>query len=125
MKDGYIKVAAVTPTIRVADCVYNREQILKAVRKAEEQNVKLLVFPELCLTGYTCGDLFLQETLLQGAKNSLLWLLEQTKECSMFLVIGLPVSVDCKLYNVAACMQQGKLLGMKCGILPRVIRKSA
>lgn len=112
MKDGYIKVAAVTPTIRVADCVYNREQILKAVRKAEEQNVKLLVFPELCLTGYTCGDLFLQETLLQGAKNSLLWLLEQTKECSMFLVIGLPVSVDCKLYNVAACMQQGKLLGM-------------
>lgn len=112
MKDGFIKVAAATPQIKVADCEYNREQILNEIRKAEEQGVKLIVLPELCLTGYTCGDLFLQETLLQGAKESLIWLLEKTKTITMVVFVGLPWVVDGKLYNVAACISQGKLLGI-------------
>lgn len=112
MKDGFVKVAAATPYIQVADCEYNREQILSEIQKAEKQKVRILVLPELCMTGYTCGDLFLQETLLRGAEEGLIWLLEQTKAMDMLIVLGLPVSVDCKLYNAAAFLQQGKLLGM-------------
>ena len=112
MKDGYIKVAAATPHIKVADCTYNREQILKEIEQAAGQQVRLLVLPELCLTGYTCGDLFLQETLLQGAGEGLRWLLEKTKHLTMMIVVGLPLSVDCKLYNVAAFLYRGKLLGL-------------
>lgn len=112
MKDGFVKVAAATPCIQVADCGYNREQILSEIKRAEKQKVRILVLPELCMTGYTCGDLFLQETLLRGAEEGLIWLLEQTKAMDMLIVLGLPVSVDCKLYNTAAFLQQGKLLGM-------------
>lgn len=112
MKDGYVKVAAATPYIKVADCEYNREQIVTEIRKAAKQGVKLLVLPELCMTGYTCGDLFLQEALLEGARKGLLWVMEQTKELSIHTVLGLPVSVDCKLYNVAALFGKGRLLGM-------------
>lgn len=112
MKDGYIKVAAATPHIKVADCTYNREQILKEIEQAAGQQVRLLVLPELCLTGYTCGDLFLQETLLQGAGEGLRWLLEKTKHLPMMIVVGLPLSIDCKLYNVAAFLYRGGLLGL-------------
>ena len=112
MKDGYIKVAAATPHIKVADCTYNREQILKEIEQAAGQQVRLLVLPELCLTGYTCGDLFLQETLLQGAGEGLCWLLEKTKHLPMMIVVGLPLSIDCKLYNVAAFLYRGGLLGL-------------
>ena len=112
MKDGYIKVAAATPHIKVADCTYNREQILKEIEQAAGQQVRLLVLPELCLTGYTCGDLFLQETLLQGAGEGLRWLLEKTKHLPMMIVVGLPLSIDCKLYNVAAFLYRGGLLGV-------------
>lgn len=112
MKDGYIKVAAATPHIKVADCTYNREQILKEIEQAAGQQVRLLVLPELCLTGYTCGDLFLQETLLQGAGEGLRWLLEKTKHLPMIIVVGLPLSIDCKLYNVAAFLYRGGLLGL-------------
>lgn len=112
MKDGFIKVAAATPHIQVADCEYNREQIWMEIQKVAKEKVKLLVLPELCLTGYTCGDLFLQETLLQGAKEGLDWLLAKTKDISMIIVVGLPFSVDCKLYNVAAFCYRGELLGM-------------
>lgn len=112
MKDGFVKVAAATPCIQVADCGYNREQILSEIKRAEKQKVRILVLPELCMTGYTCGDLFLQENLLRGAEEGLIWLLEQTKAMDMLIVLGLPVSVDCKLYNTAAFLQQGKLLGM-------------
>lgn len=112
MKDGFIKVAAATPHIQVADCEYNREQIWMEIQKAAKEKAKLLVLPELCLTGYTCGDLFLQETLLQGAKEGLDWLLAKTKDISMIIAVGLPFSVDCKLYNVAAFCYRGELLGM-------------
>lgn len=112
MKDGFVKVAVATPGIQVADCVYNREQLLSEIQKAEQQKVKLLVLPELCMTGYTCGDLFLQETLLQGAEDGLVWLLERTGTIDMMIVLGLPVSVDCKLYNVAAFLYRGELLAL-------------
>ncbi len=112
MKNGFIKVGAVTPGIRVADCKYNREQILDGIQKAAEQGVKLVVLPELCLTGYTCGDLFLQETLLQGAEESLMWLITRTKELPVYVLLGMPYSVDCKLYDVGAFFGRGKLLGM-------------
>ena len=71
MRDGFIKVAAGTPKIRVADCRFNAEQIFTMMREAEQQGVKILALPELCLTGYTCGDLFVQETLLRGAEDAL------------------------------------------------------
>ena len=112
MKDGFVKVAVATTGIQVADCVYNREQLLSEIQKAEQQKVKLLVLPELCMTGYTCGDLFLQETLLQGAEDGLVWLLERTGTIDMMIVLGLPVSVDCKLYNVAAFLYRGELLAL-------------
>lgn len=112
MKNGFIKVGAATPRIRVADCDYNREQIWGEIQEAAEQGVKLLVLPELCLTGYTCGDLFLQETLLQSAEEALIWLVNQTRELSVYVMLGMPFSVDCKLYNIGAFFGKGKLLGM-------------
>lgn len=112
MKDGYVKVAAATPKIKVADCEYNREQILEEIQKAAEKKIKLLVLPELCLTGYTCSDLFLQETLLTSALDGLLWLVEKTRDISIYCVVGLPFSYQCKLYNVAVFFGQGKIYGM-------------
>ena len=79
MRDGFICVAAGTPKIRVADCRYNAEQIFTMIREADKQGVKILALPELCLTGYTCGDLFLQDTLLEGAAEGLRTILEATK----------------------------------------------
>ena len=112
MKDGFVKVAAGTPMIRVADCEYNREQILSVIIQAVQQKVKLLVLPELCITGYTCGDLFLQDTLLDGAMDALLWLVEQTRHLPICSVLGMPISIDCKLYNVAVFFGQGVIYGM-------------
>ena len=71
MRDGFIKVGAGTPKIRIADCRYNAEQIFTMIREADKQGVRVLCLPELCLTGYTCGDLFLQSTLLRGAEEGL------------------------------------------------------
>ena len=101
MRDGFIKVAAGTPEIRVADCVYNAQQCIALIGQAAEQGVKVLCLPELCLTGYTCADLFLQDTLLQGAEEALETVLECTKEVDMLVAVGLPVrnKWDNKLYN--------------------------
>lgn len=112
MKDGFIKVAAGTPKIRVADCEYNRNSILALIREAEKQGVKLLALPELGLTGYTCGDLFLQTALIQGAESALSRLLAATAETDMLFTVGLPVRADGKLYNCAAVCCRGALLGL-------------
>ena len=93
MKDGFIRVAAATPEIQVADCVYNREQIEQMMKDAYERDASLIVFPELCLTGYTCGDLFLQDLLLSQTLNALNELLEVSKECSILTVVGKPLGV--------------------------------
>ena len=114
MRDGFVKVAAGTPKIRGADCRYNAEQIFTLMREADKQGVKVLALPELCLTGYTCGDLFLQDTLLRGAEEGLQTILEATRNLEIVTALGLPVwdKWDNKLYNCAAIIQKGEILGL-------------
>ena len=112
MIHGFIKVAAVTPDLRVADPVFNADAILKEIRALENEHVKIIVFPELALTGATCGDLFLQGRLIEEAKTQLRRICEETEECEALIVIGLPVEVHGKLYNAAAVLQEGELLGI-------------
>lgn len=96
----------------MADCAYNAEQIIAHAREAAAAGAKLAAFPELCLTGYTCGDLFLQEPLLRGAEDGLVQILQETADLSMLLVIGLPYICGGALYNCAAVCYAGKILGM-------------
>ncbi len=112
MKDGFIKCAAATTDIRVADTDYNTENIIKAVNDAAKTGIKLIVFPELCITGYTCGDLFLQKTLLDGAKESLIKIAGDTKNLDIITVVGLPYAVNQKLYNCAAVINGGHIKGL-------------
>lgn len=112
MRNGFIKTAAGTPKIQVADCVHNTEEILRLVKEMEAAGAKIMGFPELCVTGYTCQDLFLQNVLLDSAKERLLWLADQTKDVDALIVVGLPFEMDGKLYNVAAVLNRGKILGM-------------
>lgn len=112
MKQGFVKVAAVTPKIKVADPQYNAEQIMKCLQDAYEKKAKVIVFPELCLTGYTCGDLFLQENLLEEALRQLVKLADYTDGHDSMVFVGLPFEKDGKLYNVAAALQDGMILGL-------------
>ena len=112
MRDGFIKVAAGTPKIRVADCDYNAGQIIALMKEAAAQGVKVLALPELCVTGYTCGDLFLQPTLLDGAERALERILEETAELDLLTALGLPVRAENKLYNCAVVIQRGDILGL-------------
>lgn len=112
MQQGFVKVAAVTPDIRVADPLYNRESVLEKIKAAAAEGATVIVCPELCLTGYTCNDLFLQELLLREAEESLLWLMEQTSELNALIFVGLPFEHMGKLYNVAAALNKGRLLGL-------------
>ncbi|MCM1252004.1 MAG: NAD(+) synthase [Clostridium sp.] len=112
MKHGFIKAAAVTPKIKVADPVYNARRICECMEEAIEREAKIIVFPELCLTGYTCGDLFLQELLLNGAKEQLQTVCEASEGSDALIFVGLPVVKDHKLYNVAAALQNGEVLAM-------------
>ena len=113
MKQGFIRVAAMTPKIKVADCEYNSDRICELITEAAKEDAKIIVFPELCITGYTCGDLFLQDTLLQGALVGLLKIAKYTKQYKGVLVwVGLPFEYCGKLYNVAATICEGKILGL-------------
>lgn len=112
MKDGFIRVAAGTPEIKVADCEYNKNSILALILEAELKHVKILALPELCLTGYTCSDLFLQQALIKGAENALGVLLNSTAGIDMFFTVGLPVYESGKLYNCAAVCCKGHLLAL-------------
>ena len=112
MKDGFLKAAALSPALRVADCAYNVRQITDALHKAAARGVKLAVFPEFCLTGYTCGDLFLQRTLQTGALDALSTLLDETKALDVVTLVGLPLLVHGKLYNCAAVLCHGRILGL-------------
>ena len=102
MRDGFVKVAVGTPEVRVADCVFNGKRTAELVHQAAEQGVKLLVLPELGLTGYTCGDLFLHRTLLDGAEQALAELLNQTQERETVFVVGLPMRAGGLLFDCAA-----------------------
>lgn len=112
MKDGFVSVANATPDLRLADCAYNAEQTFTLMRKAEQSGVKFVVFPELNLTGYTCGDLFYQEPLLRGAEDALNTVLEATRSLHVLAAVGLPVQKNNKLYNCCAIIQSGKILGV-------------
>ena len=111
MNNGFIKVAAITTTIRVADVNYNKEQIKNKMNEVWVNGCKIAVFPELCLTGYTCSDLFYQQQLLNHSKEALNEIINYSKNMDTLFFIGLPLSVGGKLYNVAATINQGKLLG--------------
>ena len=112
MKDGFLKAAAFSPALRVADCTYNAQQILADVQAAAARGVKLAVFPEFCLTGYTCGDLFLQHTLQTGALDALQTVLDGTRTLDTVVMVGLPLLIHGKLYNCAAVLCRGQLLGL-------------
>ncbi|HBH91970.1 MAG TPA: NAD(+) synthase [Bacteroides sp.] len=112
MKDGYVRVEVVTPDIKVADCIFNTEQICSRIDKAYDAQVSVIVFPEMCITGYTCNDLFLQDTLLSDAQKSLATITEYTKGKNMLTVVGLPFEYCNKLYNVAAVIKDGVILGL-------------
>lgn len=112
MIHGFIKVAAATPQIRVADCQYNVQQMVMKMAVAQQQHVKLLVFPELCITGYTCGDLFLQKRLQDGATAALLQLAAASVDFDGLVVVGVPLTCKGKLFNCAAVLYHGDILGV-------------
>lgn len=112
MKDGFIKVAAATPKIKVADPAYNTEEILKNIDETEKNGASILVFSELTISGYTCGDLFLQQPLLTECKNQLLRIVKATENKSMLVVVGCPIVIKQKLYNCAVVISDGSILGI-------------
>ena len=112
MKDGFLRVCTATPEIRVADCAHNAAVVTSLAGQAAAAGASLVVFPELCLTGYTCGDLFLQTTLLQGAEQALQRLAADTKMLDCLIVVGLPVACGAALYNCAAVVYHGEILGL-------------
>ena len=112
MQDGFVKIAAATPDLRVADCAYNASEIIKQAKQAAEKGAHLIVFPELCLTGYTCGDLFLQQALLSGALSALETVCRETAGLNAAVVVGLPFVHQGKLYNVAAVLCGGRVEGV-------------
>ena len=112
MKYGFVKVAAVTPKIKVADTTYNGEQIRSLMKETAEKGVKVVVFPELCITGYSCGELFLQETLLRAAKDELMKIVAASESYDAIYFVGLPYVLNGKLYNVVAAVCKGEVLGL-------------
>lgn len=112
MRHGFIKVAAATPMVKVADCIYNAERIIELLNEAASNQVRLVVFPELSITSYTCGDLFLQNILLSEAKQELLRIAKETQGKNIVALVGLPIMKLGNLYNVAAVLFDGKVLGM-------------
>lgn len=112
MKDGFIKVAAATPKIKVADPAYNTEEILKIIDETEKNGASILVLSELTISGYTCGDLFLQQPLLTECKNQLLRIVKATENKSMLVVVGCPIVIKQKLYNCAVVISDGSILGI-------------
>ena len=112
MKHGFIKVAVATPKTRVADPSHNVGELIRIAKDADRQQVKVLCFPELSLTGYTCGDLFFSEALLSGAKNALAEYVKATEKLSLLSFVGLPLEWNQKLFDCAAAIFEGKILGI-------------
>lgn len=112
MKDGFVKVAAASLDVRVADCQFNAKQCMDAIDRAEKLGVQILTLPELCLTGYSCGELFNQETLRRGAWDALEQVAQYTQGKEVLTFLGLPCAHDGRLYNCAAAVQNGKILAL-------------
>lgn len=111
MKYGFVKTAAATPKIRVADCDYNANQIISHIKEACENGASLVVFPELCVTGYTCSDLFLHSTLLKSAEKAVSKIAEETEALDIVSVVGVPIAVKQSLYNCGVVIYKGEILG--------------
>ena len=116
MKYGFVNVAAAVPTVKVADVEYNVQQVESLIAQAEDRGVEIVVFPELCITGYSCQDLFKEQLLLDHAEEGIVKLLDFTRKLDIIAIVGLPVVVNGLLYNCAAVIQSGTLLG----IIPKV-----
>lgn len=112
MNHGFVKVAAATPKVQVADCFYNIRQIEDMMRKASAKGVQMMAFPELSITAYTCLDLFQQHVLLNNAEKALLQLVEQTKDLDLLTFVGAPLQTGDRLINAAIAFQSGKILGV-------------
>ena len=112
MKDGFIKVAAATPKVKVADPEYNTKEIIKIIRQAGDEEASLLVFSELAVSGYTCGDLFLQDPLLEESLKGLMEIKKETKGMDMVVTVGCPLGVEHKLYNCGVFLFDGRILGV-------------
>ncbi|MCD8046748.1 MAG: NAD(+) synthase [Clostridiales bacterium] len=112
MRDGFIRVAALTPTVKVADPQYNKERICELIDQAAEAGAQVMVFPELCITGYTCSDLFYQDLLLAGARQALIDIAAYSEKADAVILVGLPLEYNAKLYNVAAVVSGGSILGL-------------
>lgn len=112
MKDGFFKLASATPSIRVADCEHNKDAVLSIIKDAAAEQVGAIVFPELCITAYTCGDLFRDSTLITAAEKAVEELTAETALLDIVCVVGVPVAVKADLYNCAAVLYHGKILGL-------------
>ena len=110
MRHGFIKVASASPSLKVGNPDYNKDRIIELMRKAEKEGVKVLVFPELSITGYTCGDLFFQSSLLSSSQDALLEIKEASKELDLLSFVGYPLKYNGKLYNTLAAIQHGSIL---------------
>ena len=111
MTDGFIKVASATCDIKVADTKHNADAIIEKIKEAADRGVKIICFPELCITGYTCGDLFLQDTLIKGAMEAVEYIASETKHLDIVAIVGLPCIINQKLYNIAVVINHGEVLG--------------
>ncbi len=116
MNDGYIRVASISPKVRVADVFYNSKQIIAHVKTAYENGASLAIFPELSVTAYTCGDLFLHEKLLSTALESVKSIAKETSDLDILFAVGLPIRYNCKLYNCAVFIKNGVILG----VIPKI-----
>jgi NAD+ synthase (glutamine-hydrolysing) len=108
----YVRVAVAVPKIKIADTNNNVKEILSIVKNAYLENVKVIVFPELCITGYTCADLFNQKTLIESSEDALNYLLNETKELNILIAVGMPVKADNQLFNCVVLIQNGYILGV-------------
>lgn len=112
MNYGFVKVAAAVPRIKVADCKFNSERLEGLITIAEGKGVQILTFPEMCITGYTCGDLFAQQLLLEQAEMALIQILNSTRQLDIISILGMPVVVNSTVINAAVVIQKGKILGV-------------
>lgn len=112
MNYGYVKVAAAVPRVKVADCMFNAEEIEKEIINAYDKGVQIIAFPELCITGYTCGDLFAQQLLLEEAEMALIQIVNATRQLDIIAILGMPVALNGVLLNTAVVIQKGKILGV-------------
>jgi len=109
---GFVRISAAIPPVKVADCGFNIRGMMKLIQQAEQQDAGVILFPGLSITGYTCADLFLHQSLLDEAEKALEWLLMETCNSPLLIIAGMPLRVEDMLYNVAVVMQQGRLLGI-------------